>query len=101
MYSKVPNIGVNKIIKLADNNRNRNEELRALASFITQIRVVNRTKNMVNASQNRTELSMIVLQNHSVEVRGFQITSTISQLHSSILIATCAKSPVSMNLQKI
>ena len=101
MYSRVQNIGVNRIIRLADSSRNRNEELRAFASFITQIRVVNRIKNMINASRNRTELSIIVCQNHSVEVRGFQITSTISQLHSKILIATCAIFPVSMNSQKI
>ena len=43
----------------------------------------------------------IVLKNHSMEEKGFQITSVISQLHSSTLMATCANSPVSIVLQKI
>ena len=88
IYSIVPKTGVNKTIKLADNNQNRNDELREFASFITQISVAIHIKNIVKADQNRTELSKIVSKNHSDEVRGFQITSTISQLHSKMFMAT-------------
>jgi len=85
----------------ADNNRNRNDELRALASFMVQINIANRSKNITKAVRNRKELSRIVLKNHSTDVKGFQITSVIFQLHSIIFMAVCAKSPVSMILQKI
>ena len=89
------------MIRKADNNRNQNDELRALASFTVQINMANRSKNIIRAVRNRKELSRIVLKNHSTDVNGFQITSEISQLHSKILMAVCASSPVSMVLQKI
>ena len=101
IYSKSQITGVNHIIKKADNNRNRNDELRALASFIVQINMANHNKNIISAVQNRKELSRIVLKNHSADVNGFQITSVISQLHSKISMAVCANCPVSMILQKI
>ena len=87
IYSNNPKIGVKAIINTTDNNWNRNEELRALASFITQIRIDNRNKKITIAVQNRKELCRIVFKNHSEEVKELQIISEISQLHSNIFIA--------------
>jgi hypothetical protein len=53
------------------------------------------------AVRNQKELCKIVFKIHSDEVKGFQMTLVISQLHSSMFMAVCAKSPVSMILQKI
>ena len=94
-------IGVNAIIKNMANNWNPRDELRAFESFITQIKTASRNRKIIIAVRNRKELCMIVFKNHSDEVRGFQITSTISQLHSNIFIAACANSPVSIILQKV
>ena len=89
------------MINNTDNNWNQNDELRALASFIVRIKIANRTKNIIIAVRNQKELCKIVLKIHSDDVKGFQITSVISQLHSSMFTAAWAKSPVSMILQKI
>jgi len=83
------------------NNWNQKDELRAFESLITQIKTDNRNKNIIIAVRNRKELWKIVLKNQSDEVKGFQITSAISPLHSIIFIAVCANSPVSIILQKI
>lgn len=48
--------------------------------------MANRNKNVITAHQNRTELSIIALKNHSGEVKGFQIVSIMSQVHSSMFI---------------
>ena len=87
IYSRSQRIGVNPTIRNTANNWNRNDELRALASFIVQINIVSRSKAIIIAAQNRKELCKIVLKIHSDEVSGFQIISAISQLHSSIFIA--------------
>ena len=89
------------MINTTDNNWNQNDELRALASFMVRIRTDNRIKKMIMAVRNQKELCKIVLKTHSDEVKGFQITSLISQLHSNIFMAVCAKSQVSMISQKI
>ena len=101
IYSNSQKTGVNPMINTTDNNWNQNDELRALASFMVRIKTDNRTKKMIMAARNQKELCKIVLKTHSDEVKGFQITSLISQLHSSIFMAVCAKSPVSMISQKI
>jgi len=101
IYSNSQKTGVNPMINTTDNNWNQNDELRALASFMVRIKTDNRTKKMIMAVRNQKELCKIVLKTHSDEVKGFQITSLISQLHSSIFMAVCAKSPVSMISQKI
>ena len=54
---------------------------------MVQIKMANRSNDIVIAVQNRKELCKIVLKIHSDEVSGFQIISMISQLHSSILMA--------------
>ena len=92
--------GVNAIINSTANNWNQNDELRAFESLTTQISTANRNKKIIIAVQNRKELCKIVLKIHSDEVKGFQITSVISPLHSIIFIAACANSPVSIILQK-
>ena len=101
IYSSSQKTGVNPMINTTDNNWNQNDELRALASFMVRIRTDNRIKKMIMAVRNQKELCKIVLKTHSDEVKGFQITSLISQLHSSIFMAVCAKSQVSMISQKI
>lgn len=101
IYSNSQKTGVNPMINTTDNNWNQNDELRALASFMVRIKTDNRTKKMIMAARNQKELCKIVLKTHSDEVKGFQITSLKSQLHSSIFMAVCAKSPVSMISQKI
>ena len=101
IYKISQKIGVNAIINNTANNWNQNDELRAFESLITQIKIANRSKNIIIAVRNRNELCKIVLKIHSDDVKGFQITSEISQLHSSMFTAACAKSPVYMILQKI
>ena len=101
MYNNSQKTGVNPMINNTDNNWNQNDELRALASFIVRIKIANRTKNIIIAVRNQKELCKIVLKIHSDDVKGFQITSVISQLHSSMFTAAWAKSPVSMISQKI
>jgi hypothetical protein len=89
-------IGVNAIIKNTDNNWNRNEELRALASFTTRIKIANRNKKIVNAVINRI-VPRIELINHSSDEKESQTISIKSQLHI-VFIATWANSQVSMLL---
>jgi hypothetical protein len=100
MYSISQKIGVNAMINSTANNWNQKDELRAFESLITQISTANRSKNITIAVRNRKELCKIVLKIHSDEVKGFQITSAMSQLHSIIFIAACANSPVSIISQK-
>ena len=52
-YSGNPTIGVNKIIRNAAKNWNQNDELRALASFITHINAAIRIKKITIALQSR------------------------------------------------
>jgi hypothetical protein len=87
IYNISQMIGVKAIIRNIDNNWNQNDELRALASFIVRISTANRNRDTVIAVQNQKELCKIVLKNHTVESNGFQIISTISQLHSNKFIA--------------
>ena len=94
-------IGVNAIINSTANNWNQNDELRAFESLTTQIKTANRNKKIIIAVRNRNEFWKIVLKNQSDEVKGFQITSAISPLHSIMFIAACANSPVSIISQKI
>ena len=92
---------MNATIKNTANNWNQNDELRAFASFTTQIKIANHTKKIINAVRNRKELSRRVLKNHSIDEKGFQIISEIFQLHSNVFMASCANCHVSMILQKI
>ena len=100
IYSISQKTGVNATIKNTANNWNRNDELRAFASFITRINTESRTRNITIAVRNRTSFWKIPSKTDSAS-KGFQIASIISQLHSSIFMAVCAKSPVSMISQKI
>ena len=86
---------------IADKHWNQNDELRALASLITQISADIRIRNIIIALHSRMSLWNIVEKNHSEEVKGFHITSVISPLHSSTFIAAWANSPVSIISQKI
>ena len=54
MYNMSHRIGVNNITIIADKNWNQNDELRALASFITQTNAAIRIKNIIIALQSRT-----------------------------------------------
>ena len=63
MYRGSQNIGVRKIISNADRNWNQKDELRALESLITRIRVTNRKKNRIIVNRNRIEFCKISLKN--------------------------------------
>ena len=101
IYKGNPNIGVNAMIISADITWNPNDELRALESFITQIKAINRKKNIAIAVRNRIELFKIALRIPSDDVNGFSTISHKFQLHCKAAIATCVKSPVSIVSQKI
>ena len=76
---------------MTDKNWNQNDELRALESLITQINADIRSKKTAMAHRSRIPPS------HSPDEKGLDITSVF---HSSILIAACANSPVSIISQK-
>ncbi len=100
IYNISQKTGVKATIKNTANNWNRNDELRAFASFITRISTENHTRNIIIAVRNRTSFWNMPSKNDS-DSKGFQIASIISQLHSNMFTAVWAKSPVSMNSQKI
>ena len=93
MYSISHKIGVKSIIIIAAKTGNQKDELRALASFITQIKADIHSKNIIIADRNRISFWKIVVQKDP-DSKGFQITFHISQLHSIKFIAVCVKSPV-------
>ena len=82
---------------MADKNWNQNDELRALASLITQISADIRIKKIAIAPQSRISFWSIVEKNHSLDENGFDIASVF---HSSMLIAAWANSPVSIKIHK-
>jgi hypothetical protein len=94
MYNISQIKGVNAIIINTDNNWNQNEELRALASFITRIRMASHNKKIVIAVINR-KVPRIELINHSNAEKESHTISIKSQLHI-VFIAVCANSQVSM-----
>ena len=88
MYKGNQIIGVSAIIINADKNWNQNDELRAVESFITRIKIRNRIKNIAIAIQNRMELFKITLSIQSADVKGFSTISHKFQLHCKAAIAT-------------
>jgi hypothetical protein len=54
IYSMSHKIGVNSITMIAAKTGNQNDELRAFASLITQIKADNRSKNIMIAPHSRT-----------------------------------------------
>ena len=94
IYSNIPNIGVNSNTIITDKNWNQKDELRALASLITQMSAAIRIKKITMALHSRISFWNIVEKNHS-------LGENIFPFHSIILIAAWANCPVSIISQKI
>ena len=92
MYNRIQNIGVNAITRNTANNWNQKDELRAFESFTTRIKAASRSKKIVRAIRNRIGLWITLAIIHSEDVKGFQIISDMSQLHSIRAMVACVSS---------